>query len=174
MSTPIEDTINGIAVKLAYPDYYDKVQFIEEYQRVRKTKLLETLNMADASAEQKIVELNDFDLDPPLDWTKFFKAPAGRLFAFTLALRHNHGAQADSLAKQIDFPDGRDTELLMKLWNLVFVPENQAGQAADAPADNRTYGDGNTQPAPPPGGMATYGKVGDEGPNPPVPPATAA
>lgn len=158
--------VAGIDRTFAFPNSYDKMELIEEYQRVRKAKLLETLNMADASAEQKIIELDKFDEDPPLDYVRFLQTPRGRVFALKLSLGRAYPNEADAILKQSDLSESDEFELIVELFDLKVTPKAPAGKVVNAPVNTSTYGDGGEPPPNP--NSQTYGTVGEQNPTAPA------
>ena len=150
-------TIAGQERTFTLPDSYDKMELIEEYQRIAKAKLLESLEMAGAETAQKVVDLHAHDEDPPLDWPKFMLTPRGRLFGFKLSLAHAHGAEAQAIARQLELSEPEELELAVKLWKLTI-----GNKAKDPAQSTATYGDasGEAQQQP---NMQTYGAGGAAG-----------
>lgn len=145
LATELHDSeelkIDGKPYTLRHLNSYDKADFVVEFRKRQKAKLLENLKTIAATPEQTLIELENFDAEPPEWYKPLTRDYHASLYACEISLKKTYGSEeAARLVKLIDLRIGEMSDLIAKLFGRWLTFSDKP------PVNNATYGDGGSPP----------------------------
>ena len=132
--TTTSTTINvaGVDREFGFLNTYDKGEFVREWRKQRKAKLLENLKTANADPETVAQSLEAFDDDPP-DFVEWLKHDDGKFFVCRLSLRKKYPNDVETILQNLDLSGDEFYELTLSLFRKFVKVETPAPPLRSAP-----------------------------------------